>query len=85
MDADQARRNSPVFACPAWPMPVLLAVGGEESGEYLRQSASLAKAWRKAGGPVQELVLPGLNHFTVLDPLMDRRSPLAKALISLLR
>ncbi|MBK1659411.1 alpha/beta hydrolase [Paracraurococcus ruber] len=41
-----------------------LVVGGAESDEFLRQSRDFAVHW---GGTFE--ALPGLNHFTVLDPL----------------
>ncbi len=46
-------------------------VGGAESDEFLRQSRDFASAW---GGSFE--ALPGLNHFTVLDPLLNPDSPL---------
>ena len=39
-----ADRNSPVQLWPAGPAPLVLAVGGEEGPEYLRQSEDLAAA-----------------------------------------
>jgi arylformamidase len=85
MDAETARRNSPVFLAPAWKLPVLLAVGGDESREYHRQTADLAKAWRNSCASIQVFVRPGLNHFTILDPLKDKDSDLSKALLRLFR
>ncbi len=46
-------------------------VGAAESGEFIRQSRDFATAW---GGSFE--ALPGLNHFTVLDPLLDPGSAL---------
>ncbi len=46
-------------------------VGAAESGEFIRQSRDFAAAW---GGSFEALT--GRNHFTVLDPLLDARSPL---------
>ena len=48
---------------------VLLSVaGGEESAEFQRQCRLIRQAWGEAAVPVCEL-LPGLNHFSVLDAL----------------
>jgi arylformamidase len=67
---EAARALSPRFLPP--PGGELHAVvGAEESGEYLRQTRDFAAAW----GGTQE-ALPGLNHFTILDPLTDPDHPL---------
>lgn len=54
------------------PAPVrgrlLSVVGGDESGEYLRQNRLIQQAWGRERVPVAS-VLPGLNHFSVLDTL----------------
>jgi len=79
MDIDEARRNSPVaMAAPAdgdW----TLWVGGTEGPEYLRQAFDLAAAWgTDARRRVRAEVLAGDNHFTVIEPLADPGSPLAR-------
>lgn len=43
-------------------------VGGDESEEFLRQNGLLRTAWGEATAPVVE-VLPGLNHFSVVEEL----------------
>ena len=63
-------------ASPAWmPAPrngvVLNAVaGGNESPEFLRQNRLIQSAWGTATVPVCE-ALDGLNHFSVLDSLVQ--------------
>lgn len=44
--------------------------GGNESSEFRRQNALIASAWGRETVPVCE-DLPGLNHFTVLDALIE--------------
>ena len=64
-----ARRLSPVF----FPRPagrLVCAVGGDESEEFLRQSALMRQAWGARTVPVVEVV-PHANHFTVLHALVD--------------
>ena len=46
-------------------------VGGDESGEYLRQNRLIQQAWGRERVPVAA-ALPGLNHFSVLDTLARR-------------
>ena len=45
-------------------------VGGEESGEYLRQNKLILRAWGRERVPVDS-VLPGLNHFSLVDTLVQ--------------
>ncbi len=44
--------------------------GGDESAEFLRQNQLIRGAWGAKGVPVCE-VLPGLNHFSVLEALTE--------------
>ncbi len=46
--------------------------GGGESSEFLRQNTLLAQAWGSEVVPVCE-ALPGLNHFSVLEALVQPR------------
>ncbi len=78
MTEESARAASPLF----WPLPakdrvLVAAVGGAESSEFLRQSRDIATAWSKAGLAAEDLVVPGADHFTVLDALADPGSTLA--------
>ena len=61
--------------------PLIVAVGGDESDELLRQSENFAAAWgERPGGPACDLmVLPGINHFTVLGYFADGDSDLTRA------
>lgn len=81
MDENEAAALSPVF----WPAPnggapggtVLdCVVGGAETSEFLRQSREMADLWGAKGVETRYGALPGLNHFTVLDPLTDPDSGL---------
>jgi arylformamidase len=77
LDAATARALSPALR-PAPGRPIHAVAGGAESREFLRQSAEFAPLW---GGTNE--VLPGLDHFTVLDPLPDARHPLTMRLARL--
>jgi len=62
-------------ASPAWLPPpekgVLYAVaGGNESEEFLRHAELIAQAWGRRVVPVRE-ALPGLNHFSILEALVQ--------------
>ena len=80
----QVRKASPALL-PAPRKGVLYSVaGGNESAEFLRHNLMIQKAWGKKTVPVCE-ALPGLNHFSVLDALIDpahRLHGLAQQLMS---
>jgi arylformamidase len=69
---EEARALSP-RTLPAPGLPLHAVVGGAESGEFLRQTRDFAAAW---GGTAE--VVPGANHFTILAPLAEPGSPLAR-------
>ncbi len=78
----QVADNSPVRLPPTSDAPLILAVGGDESDEFRRQSADLDAAWRERGASVQVITRPGLNHFTILGDFADRESPLTRAVLA---
>ena len=45
-------------------------VGGDESGEYLRLNRLIQQSWGRERVPLAQ-VLPGLNHFSLVDALVD--------------
>ena len=90
LDALEAAALSPIH----WPAPnggapggtVLdCIVGGDETPEFLRQSRAMADLWALKGAFTRFEALPGLNHFTVLDPLADDASGLVRRIVELAR
>ena len=81
LDAGEIARNSPIRHIPQSAGPLIVTLGGDESAEFHRQSQDFLAAWTRAGLPGTYLDLPGLNHFTVLEGYMDRRSPLCSAIL----
>jgi arylformamidase len=81
-DAD-ALRASPAL----WPAPkrgkLYAAAGGDESEEFIRHNAMIRDAWGRNTVPVCE-VLPGLNHFGVVDALADPAHVLHRHAVQLL-
>jgi arylformamidase len=79
-------------ASPAWlpPPPVVAGrgvlnsvAGGDESVAFVQHNALIQQAWGQRVVPVAE-VLPGLNHFSILDALVQpghRLNQLAHALL----
>lgn len=88
LDANEAAALSPIH----WPVPdgstpggtmLDCVVGGDESPEFLRQSRMMADLWGARGVETRYDPLPGLDHFTVLDPLLDAESALVRRLAEL--
>ncbi|MBI2586766.1 MAG: alpha/beta hydrolase [Rhodospirillales bacterium] len=77
--AEQEARNSPDRLAPATDAPALIAVGGAESDEFLRHSNILAAAWSNRLADCRLMVVPGLNHFTMLGAFADPASELNAA------
>jgi arylformamidase len=81
-----AHAASPMF----WPPPpkarvFAAAVGGLESEEFLRQSRTMARTWRQSGVTAEDVVVPGTNHFTIVDELIRPTSPIFKSVVALAR
>ncbi|HSV44884.1 MAG TPA: alpha/beta hydrolase [Ramlibacter sp.] len=66
----QARRASPALLPPPAQGVLYAVAGGDESEEYHRQLRMVREAWGPERVPVCEQ-LPGLNHFSVLDALLQ--------------
>jgi len=82
LDEKQARAVSPVF----WPAPAERVldslVGGIESSEFIRQAQIIVEAW-KAKTKTRFEVVPGVSHFTVVDPLSDPHSAMTARTLEL--
>ena len=57
--------------------------GGEESEEFIRHNVMIREAWGRNTVPVCE-VLPGLDHFGVVDALADPAHTLHRHAVQLL-
>jgi arylformamidase len=83
LDGAEAEALSPLF----WPAPAgtLLdaVVGGDESGEYHRQSRDIVRVWGEAGVGARFETIEGANHFTVIAPLADPASAMTARIADL--
>lgn len=78
----EVRRNSPILGhVPAHAPPMTVAVGGDETPEFHRQSDRFAEHWRAGGGKAERLDVPGCDHFSVLNALIELGNPLNDALL----
>lgn len=74
LDAESARRNSPIHHLPENGCPLIVSYGGSETSEFKRQSRIYADAWRARGWPVDVFEHAGRNHFDIVFDLGDRDS-----------
>ncbi len=81
LDAAAVQRLDLHTRVPTLDAPLVVAVGGSESSEFIRQSRLLADAWRAHVRAL--LVMPGYNHFSVVDAFAERGQPLHDATLGL--
>jgi len=79
LDADMAARNSPALQIYPTSASLFVVVGEDESPEYHRQSEDMATKWRALGYPCDYLVPKTLDHFAIVDCLIDPKADLVKA------
>jgi arylformamidase len=85
MDKAVALRNSPVLLQPFPGCHIVLAVGGNETDEYLIQSRGLFERWSSPANPAELLEIGGLDHYSVLTSILDASSLLHKAIRKLMQ
>jgi arylformamidase len=80
LDAAEAEALSPLL----WPAPkgktLDAVVGGDESSEFLRQSAAIVAAWGENGVNTRYEEIEAANHFTIIAPLVDPSSAMCERL-----
>jgi arylformamidase len=85
LDERSARACSPLY----WRVPPDRAldavVGGLESSEFLRQSKTIAEAWRQGMAQTRYEEVAGTNHFTVIDALTKADSAMTGRVVELAR
>jgi arylformamidase len=81
LDADTARRNSPLLLAPAQQMPVSVVVGSAESYEFRRQSRDFSEAWRGSVSHMAYLETPGHHHFSIIETMTERDNPLTATIL----
>ena len=85
LDDAEAARMSPVRLRPRSKAPVLMAVGGEETSEFHRQTRLLWEAWpaNRPAGEDAPLVVPGRNHYAVVADYADPHTELVRRTLAL--
>ena len=80
LDPESARRNSPIHNLPEAGCPLIVSHGGNETGEFKRQTAIFAEAWRKAGFPCTVVELDDTNHFDIVFEYQKPEGRLMRAI-----
>ncbi len=83
LDAAEARRISPLYWRVERGRVLDAVVGGDESSEFLRHSKTIADGWRIKGVETRYEAIPGMNHFTICDPMTDPNSAMTRRLVEL--
>jgi hypothetical protein len=63
---------------------VSIIVGGDETEEFLDQSRELYDCW-KENIPVEILEPEGLNHYSIVETMLDQGSKLHQAICRLMK
>ena len=75
LDPAKAREASPLlWSPPPKDRTLVAAAGGDESQEFIRQALEIASVWSKAGVKAECVVVPGTNHFTIVEELANPES-----------
>lgn len=71
MDKLQAARNSPLQQTYRFSAPLSLVIAVDESDEFHRQSKEMQDHWAALNYPVELVIPPGLDHFSVVNDLAN--------------
>lgn len=81
MTKEDAQRNSPIYVLPHGRSPVLVAVGADETDEYLRQSSEYFHLLRKNNYEAEYLVFYRQHHFHIIEEFANIGSDLSRKII----
>ena len=85
LDAARARAASPIHLRPHSAVPMLFAVGADETSEFIRQSWLLWERWPEchSRGRRSPLFVPERHHFSVVTDLGDPTSELVSQTLAM--
>ena len=86
MGLDRARVEalSPIRHLPVSPCKMVVAWGGDETSGFHDQSRAWLAAWRAAGFPAAELLVPGRHHFDIVLDWCDPDSTMTRACVAMI-
>ena len=87
LDVPEARRLSPVHLRPATDAPLLVAVGANETSEFVRQTDVMWEAWphNRPPGATGPMHIAERHHFDVVLDFTQRDSALTEAALRLFK
>jgi arylformamidase len=85
LDAEEARRVSPINFAPTTDAPLIVAVGADETSEFVRQSQLIFDAWpaNRPRAMTTPLIIPDRHHFSVVLDHAEPQSELTRAMLRL--
>jgi len=81
MTPEIARANDPLTHPPLVRCPVVVAVGGAEPKGWQQMSQDYFNYCKQQGLKADYLVIPGTNHYTMAENMLDPNSSLSQAMI----
>ena len=78
---DTAKLNSPFLNPPKVKCPLVVAVGSAEPKGWQQMSQDYFNFCKQQGVKIDYLVVPGANHYTMSEKLLDESNPLTQAMI----
>jgi arylformamidase len=81
MTPEIAKQNSPLLHPPRVKCPLVVAVGGAEPKGWQQMSEDYFNYCKQHGIPVEYLIEPDANHYTMSEHLLDDARPLTRAMI----
>jgi arylformamidase len=78
MDASCAHENSPQFLQPSTEAPILVTLGGAETGQFHSQKDQFVERWREFDAPIEAFIEPGVDHYEVINRLAESDSDIFK-------
>ena len=82
LDVQRAQQLSPIRFRPGQHIPFWTCVGGDESEEFHRQNALIAKAW--SDHFQGDISMPNCNHFSLMDALAEPDSEIHQAILKII-
>ena len=80
-----AKLNSPFLNPPKVKCPLVVAVGSAEPKGWQQMSEDYFNYCKQQGMNAEYLVVPGANHYTMSEKLLDETNPLTQAMIKQLK
>ena len=80
LDAEQARRNSPLHLPPGAPCPVTVVVGELETAAFHDQSRAFAAKLQAAGWTTSSQGQPAVDHFAIVMSMAGPGPPIVQTI-----